>query len=56
MKLARWVFLAYAISAIALFMQQRIRAMTLAFGCIDLLLGAVFVLAFFFTPRSEAST
>jgi hypothetical protein len=47
--------LAYGILAIALFMQQRIKTMTLAFGCIDLLLGALFVLAFFFTPRSEAS-
>jgi hypothetical protein len=36
-------------------MQQRIKTMTLAFGCIDLLLGALFVLAFFFTPRREAS-
>ena len=47
--------LAYGIPAIALFMQQRIKTMTLAFGCIDLVLGALFVLAFFFTPRSEAS-
>lgn len=48
--------LAYGIPAIALFMQQRIKTMTLAFGCIDLVLGALFVLAFFCTPRSEAST
>ena len=48
--------LAYGIPAIALFAQQRVKAMTLAFGCVDLLLGALFVLAFFLTPRAEAST
>ena len=48
--------LAYGIPAIALFAQQRAKAMTLAFGCVDLLLGALFVLAFFLTPRAEAST
>jgi hypothetical protein len=48
--------LAYGIPAIALFAQQRIKAMTLAFGCVDLVLGALFVLAFFLTPRAEAST
>jgi hypothetical protein len=47
--------LAYGIPAIALFMQQRIKTMTLAFGCIDLLLGALFVLAFFFTPRASGA-
>ncbi|HET9447297.1 MAG TPA: hypothetical protein VFO35_13610 [Steroidobacteraceae bacterium] len=47
--------LAYGVPAIVLFMQQRVKAMTLAFGCIDLVLGALFVLAFFFTPRSEQS-
>ena len=46
--------LAYGVPAIALFMQQRIKAMTLAFGCVDLVLGMLFVLAFFLTPRSEA--
>ena len=33
--------LAYGIPAIALFMQQRLKTMTLAFGCIDLVLGAL---------------
>jgi len=47
--------LGYGIPAIALFMQQRLKTTTLAFGCVDLLLGALFVLAFFLTPRSEAS-
>ena len=47
--------LAYGIPAIALFAQQRVKTMTLAFGCVDLLLGALFVVAFLLTPRTEAS-
>ena len=47
--------LAYGVPAIALFMQQRLKTMTLAFGCVDLVLGALFVLAFFLTPRTESS-
>jgi hypothetical protein len=47
--------LAYGIPAVALFMQQRIKTMTLAFGCIDLLLGALFALAFFLTSRECAA-
>ncbi len=31
--------LAYGVPAIALFMQQRVKTMTLAFGCVDLVLG-----------------
>ena len=49
MKLARWIF------GIAGVYGQRVKAMTLAFGCIDLVLGALFGLAFFVTPRSEQS-
>jgi hypothetical protein len=47
--------LAYGVPAIALFMQQRVKPMTLTFGCLDLVLGALFVLAFFVTPRAETS-
>jgi hypothetical protein len=47
--------LAYGVPAIALFAQQRVKTMTLAFGCVDLVLGALFVLAYFLTPRAEAS-
>ena len=47
--------LAYGVPAIVLFMQQRVKPTTLAFGCVDLVLGALFVLAFFVTPRAEAS-
>lgn len=46
--------LAYGVPAIALFMQQRVKAMTLTFGCLDLLLGILFVLAFLLTPRAQA--
>jgi hypothetical protein len=47
--------LAYGIPVIALFLQERVNTMTLVFGCIDLLLGALFVLAFFVTPRIEVT-
>jgi hypothetical protein len=47
--------LAYGVPAIVLFMQQRVKVMTLTFGCLDLLLGTLFVLAFFSPPRAEAS-
>jgi hypothetical protein len=43
--------LAYGVPAIVLFTQQRVKTMTLTFGCIDLLLGTLFVLAFLSTPR-----
>jgi hypothetical protein len=46
--------LAYGVPAIVLFMQQRAKTMTLTFGCLDLLLGTLFVVAFFSTPRTEA--
>jgi hypothetical protein len=36
-------------------MQQRVKTMTLAFGCIDLVLGALFVLAFFVTRVSPST-
>jgi hypothetical protein len=44
--------LAWGVPAIILFQQQRANGMTLGFGGIDLLLGALFVVAFFRTPRS----
>src|SRR5262245_37079266 len=47
--------LAYGVPAIVLFTQQRVKAMTLTFGCLDLLLGALFVLAFLSTPRAEVT-
>jgi DNA polymerase III psi subunit len=47
--------LAYGVPAIMLFAQQRIKIATLAFACVDLVLGALFVLAFFVTRRAEAS-
>jgi hypothetical protein len=47
--------LAYGVPAIVLFMQQRVKAMTLTFGCLDLLLGTLFVLAFLSTPRGQTS-
>ena len=43
--------LAWGVAAIVLFQQQRVSGMTLGFGGIDLLLGALFVVAFFMTPR-----
>jgi hypothetical protein len=46
--------LAYGVPAIVLFTQQRVKTTALTFGCLDLLLGALFVLAFFSTPRAEA--
>lgn len=47
--------LAYGVPAIVLFMQQRVTTMTLAFGCVDLVLGALFVLAFFATREHVAA-
>ena len=44
--------LAWGVAAIVLFQQQRVSGMTLGFGGIDLLLGALFVVAFFLTPRT----
>jgi hypothetical protein len=46
--------LAWAIPAIVLFQQQRVSGMTLGFGGIDLLLGALFIVAFFATPRASS--
>lgn len=43
--------LAWGVAAIVLFQQQRVSGMTLGFGGIDLLLGALFVVAFFMAPR-----
>jgi hypothetical protein len=45
--------LAWGVAAIVLFQQQRVSGMTLGFGGIDLLLGALFVVAFFLTPRGS---
>lgn len=47
--------LAYGVPAIVLFMQQRVTTMTLGFGCVDLVLGALFVLAFFATREHAAA-
>lgn len=47
--------LAWGIPVLVLFLQQRLKASALVFGCIDLVLGALFVLAFFLTSR-EART
>ena len=44
--------LAWGVAAIVLFQQQRVGGTTLGFGGIDLLLGALFVVSFFVTPRS----
>jgi hypothetical protein len=44
--------LAWGVAAIVLFQQQRVSGMTLGFGGIDLLLGALFVVAFCVTPRA----
>lgn len=43
--------LAWGVAAIVLFQQQRVSGMTLGFGSIDLLLGALFVVAFFLTRK-----
>jgi hypothetical protein len=45
--------LAWGIPVLLLYMQQRLKASALVFGCIDLVLGALFVLAFLRTPRDE---
>ena len=41
----------YAVAVIILVMQHRMRASDLIFGGVDLLLGFLFVIAFFRTPR-----
>jgi len=46
--------LAWGVAAIVLFQQQRVSGMTLGFGGIDLLFGALFIVAFFLTQRSAA--
>jgi hypothetical protein len=46
--------LAWGGAAIVLFQQQRVSGMTLGFGGIDLLFGALFIVAFFLTPRTQA--
>ena len=45
--------LAWGIPVLLLYTQQRLKASALVFGGIDLLLGALFVLAFFRTPGGE---
>jgi len=42
----------YGIAVVVLVLQQRMRATDLVFGCIDLLLGVLFVVAYFKTPRT----
>lgn len=46
--------LAWGVAAIVLFQQQRVSGTTLGFGGIDLLFGALFIVAFFLTRRSAA--
>lgn len=46
--------LAWGVAAIVLFRQQRVSGMTLGFGGIDLLLGALFIVAFLLTRRTGA--
>jgi len=45
---------AYGIALIVLFLQSRLHAADLTFGCIDLLFGVLFVVAFFKTSRASA--
>ena len=45
--------LAWGVPVLLLFLQQRLKASALVFGCIDLVLGALFVLAFFLTPAEQ---
>jgi len=42
----------YGVAVVVLVTQQRMRATDLVFGGIDLLLGALFVVAYFKTPRT----
>jgi hypothetical protein len=42
----------YGIAVVTLVLQQRMRATDLVFGCIDLLLGVLFVIAYCKTPRT----
>jgi len=42
----------YGIAVVVLVVQQRMRPTDLVFGCIDSLLGALFVVAYYRTPRS----
>ena len=44
--------LSYGVAVVVLVLQQRLRRTDLVFGCIDLLLGALFVVAYFRTPRT----
>jgi hypothetical protein len=46
--------LAWGVPAIVLFQQQRVSNTTLGFGGVDLLLGALFVVAFFLTRPDAA--
>ncbi len=45
--------LAWGVPVLLLYMQQRVKGSALVFGCIDLVLGALFVLAFFRTRGDE---
>jgi len=47
--------LAYGVPGIVLFTQQRVKTMTLTFGCVDLVLGALFVVAFLVTRGHAAA-
>ena len=45
---------AYGIALIVLFLQSRLHASDLAFGCVDLLFGVLFIVAFFKTSEASA--
>ena len=47
--------LGWGIPALVLYMQQRVKGSAVAFGSIDLILGALFVLAFLRTPRAPTA-
>jgi hypothetical protein len=43
----------FGIAAVVLFLQNRLAAITLGFAIVDLVLGALFIAAFFKTEQSE---
>ena len=45
----------YGIALIVLYLQHRLRAPDMAFGCIDLLFGVLFILSFFKTSSFKTS-
>ncbi len=45
----------FGIATVVLFLQHRLSAMTLGFGAIDLVLGALFIVAYIRTPSAPSS-